>query len=62
MEIDELSANYLNYAHELIKKFIQQGECLHGKTFLTVDVHSSLHLKEDVQRHGPLSINSCFPS
>jgi len=33
MENDEFSANHLNYAHELIKKFIQQGECLHGQNF-----------------------------
>ena len=61
MESKEFSANMLDYAHELIKRFIQQGEYLYGKTFLTFNVHSLLHLKGDVERHGPLSINSCFP-
>ena len=33
MESNKFSANHLNYALELIKKFIQHEECLYGKTF-----------------------------
>ena len=28
---------------------------------MIMNVHSLLHLKEDVKRRGPLGINSCFP-
>ena len=51
---------HLNYAHELLKYFIRQGAILYGRKFLVYNVHSLLHLSDDVRVHGPLDAFSAF--
>ncbi|CAM1154331.1 Uncharacterised protein r2_g4277 [Pycnogonum litorale] len=55
-EVDEL-----NFAKELLKNFIQHFSNLYGKQYVSYNVHSLLHLTDDVKIHGSLDAFSCFP-
>ena len=53
---------YLNYAQELLKTFVSSAPKIYGPTFTVYNVHSLLHLHEDVE-HFRCSLNeiSAFP-
>lgn len=62
LDTDEEKSNaYLQYAKELIIHFINGCEAIYGNTFAVYNVHSLLHLPEDVQ-FFQVSLNdiSCF--
>ncbi|KAB0790497.1 hypothetical protein PPYR_15104 [Photinus pyralis] len=49
------------YANELLLVFVKHAEKLYGKQFLVYNIHSLLHLADDVMKYGPLDTFSCFP-
>lgn len=51
----------LQYAHELIKHFIESFIVLYGTHFVSHNVHGLIHLKGDVERFGHLDSFSAFP-
>ena len=60
MTSSELSQNYLNFAQQLMEYFVQQAEVLYGKEFLVYNVHSMVHLANEVQKYGSLDACSAF--
>ncbi|KAL2103346.1 hypothetical protein ACEWY4_000214 [Coilia grayii] len=56
-----LARSQHQYAHELLKFFVEQGEILYGPRFLVYNVHSLLHLAADVSTLGCLDNFSAFP-
>lgn len=43
---------YLNYAKELLQYFVEHSPAIYGDTFSTYNVHTLLHLPDDVQHFG----------
>lgn len=57
----ELAQTHLNYASELLKYFVAKASELYGEEFIVYNVHSLLHMTEDVAVHGSLDRFSAFP-
>jgi len=53
---------HLGYARELLLYYVKKSEAIYGKTFAVYNVHSLIHLPDDVE-HFNCSLNgiSCFP-
>ena len=60
LENNNLIQLYADYAHALLKTFVQQCEYIYGRECLVYNLHGLLHLAEDAKRHGPLTENSAF--
>jgi hypothetical protein len=63
LDTDDESRNcYLDYATQLLNYFVEHCKHVYGDTFTVYNVHSLLHLPEDVRRFN-CSLNdiSCFP-
>ena len=54
------SKNCLEYAHNLLVLFVNEGKRLYGKGFLVYNAHCLIHFSKDVQMLGPLDNFSCF--
>lgn len=48
-------------AGEFLKNFVQHCRQLYGQEFIVYNVHMLVHLKDDVNRYGPLDNISAFP-
>lgn len=55
------SSKQIDYAHTLLLKFVQHFGELYGKDNIVNNVHSLIHLTDDVKNHGPLDSFSAFP-
>lgn len=51
----------VDLAEQLLQIFVSHSIELYGQTFCTYNVHSLLHITDDVKRFGPLDTFSCFP-
>lgn len=49
------------YAEKLLISFVKYAEEVYGCDFLIYNVHSLVHVTDDVQNFGPLDGVSCFP-
>lgn len=59
---DEFRNENINYAKELIKYFVEAAPEYYGLTFVVYNVHSLVHLHEDIEHfRKPLNKISCFP-
>ena len=56
-----LCCSHVDYANQLLVMFDEYGQKLYGEQFLVYNVHSLVHLSDDVKRFGPLDGISCFP-
>ena len=56
-----LSSTHIMYAKDLLIFFVLEGKRLYGKEFMVFNVHSLIHLADDVSKHGPLDSFSAFP-
>lgn len=57
----ELAQLHLNYAADLLKYFVQKASLIYGEEFIVYNVHTLIHLAEDVATHGCLDRISGFP-
>lgn len=57
----ELAINYNQYAHDLLRFFVEHGGDLYGQRFQVFNVHSLLHLAADATSFGCLDQFSAFP-
>ena len=53
--------NYFNYAKEMLLHFVKSTKDIYGEEFLVYNIHSLLHLPEDVEKFGSLNNVSAFP-
>ena len=51
---------YLDFANSLLVYFVEEGQRLFGPRFCVYNVHSLLHLRQDVDNLGDLNENSAF--
>ena len=58
---DSISIQDLEMSHKLLCFFVHMFESLYGERYLTLNMHSLLHLAETVKDIGPLWSHSCFP-
>lgn len=56
----ELIEKYLNFAQRCLKKFVNKSPEIYDKFFVTYNVHSLLHICDDVKSYGPLEDYSSF--
>ena len=56
-----LCSTWNRYAAQLLTVFVQQCEQLYGPEFVVYNVHSLLHIPDDVQKFGALDTISAFP-
>ena len=57
----QLAQQHLNYAKELLEYFVEKSLHLYGEEFLVYNLHSLVHLVDDVAVHGSLDQCSGFP-
>lgn len=57
----ELCCNYCDYAEQLLTAFVAYCEKLYGSQFMVYNVHSLVHIADDVRNFGALDEVSCFP-
>lgn len=51
----------LKLANRLLQDFVNESSILYGKSFVTYNVHSLVHLCSDYERFGSLDTISAFP-
>ena len=51
---------YLVEAEKMLKLFVSQACNLYDNYFVTYNVHSLIHVCDDVHKYGPLDRYSCF--
>ena len=56
-----LSQSHRDYAKQLMEYFVEQGRILYGDEFLVYNVHSMVHLADEVKEFGSLDACSSFP-
>ncbi|CAG7732469.1 unnamed protein product [Allacma fusca] len=52
---------YLVLAQQLLVKFVEEGKKIYGKEFLVYNIHSLVHVVDDVRRYGALDSYSAWP-
>lgn len=58
---ENLVKKYIEIAKSSLIKFVKEGSEIYGKHFNVYNVHSLIHICEDVQLYGNLNKYSCFP-
>ena len=56
-----LAKLHRDYAKQLMEYFVEQGKILYGDEFLVYNVHSMVHLADEVKEFGSLDACSSFP-
>ena len=56
-----LSLRHCDYAQELLTFFVETFAQIYGAEYLVYNVHSLIHIADDVKRFGPLDNISAFP-
>ena len=57
----KLAEKYLPYARQLLIHFVEKMETLYRRSSIVYNIHSLLHLCDDVQNNGSLDNISAFP-
>lgn len=52
---------YLVYVEQMLASFVEDTISLYGAKSISYNVHTLLHLPDDVRRYGPLDNFSCYP-
>ncbi|XP_046332208.1 uncharacterized protein LOC124115320 [Haliotis rufescens] len=61
LSMDSISEADVKNGQVLLDYFVYMFADLYGERYLTLNVHSLLHLPSTVQNLGPLWVHSCFP-
>lgn len=56
-----LCMSHCDYSQQLLLLFVQHANEIYGPEFIVYNVHSLIHLADDVRRFGELNGISCFP-
>ena len=56
-----LAQSHVDYAKQMMEYFVEQGKILYGDEFLVYNVHSMIHLADEVKEFGSLDACSSFP-
>ncbi len=56
-----LALSHRNYAKQLLEDFIEQTKIFYGDEFLVYNIHSMIHLADEVEEYGSLDECSAFP-
>ncbi len=56
-----LAQSHRDYATQMMEYFVEQGKILYGDEFLVYNVHSMVHLADEVKEFGSLDACSSFP-
>ncbi|XP_040170673.1 uncharacterized protein LOC120904611 [Anopheles arabiensis] len=54
--------DYWKYAGSLLDQFVSEFSSIYDRKFMTYNVHTLLHVQEDVENIGPLPTISTFPA
>lgn len=57
----ELIEKFMNVAEKCVELFVQDASKLYGDDFVVFNVHSLLHLADDVKLYGNINNFTCFP-
>ena len=57
----KLAESHRDYASKLLVHFVSQGRRLYGEEFVVYNVHSLLHLADEVQEYGSLDPCAAWP-
>jgi len=57
----DLCKHYATYARHCSVKFVQLAFKIYGQDVLVYNMHSVIHIADDVELFGPLDNSSCFP-
>lgn len=55
------TVEYIEYAHKLLKYFVECFIKIYGPEFACHNIHGLLHISECVKQYGPLDTFSAFP-
>lgn len=61
MSSEPLIEKYLDVAKIAMDDYVSQSSVLYDKYYISYNVHSLIHVHEDVVKYGPLETYSCFP-
>ena len=56
-----LCYTHLDFADRLLRRFVKNFTLLYPSNPITYNLHSLIHLIDDVRKYGPLDKFSCFP-
>lgn len=61
LSTDNIADAYIMFAKELLTHFVLTFGQIYGKTFMSHNIHITLHIADDVKEFGPLNCYSAFP-
>lgn len=61
LSTDNISDAYIMFAKELLTHFVSTFGQIYGKTFMSHNIHITLHVADYVKEFGPLNCYSAFP-
>jgi len=56
-----VSIDLVNFTEKILSYFVQKFHEIYGREFISLNVHSLLHIVDDYKRFGSLDNCSCFP-
>jgi len=61
LSTDNITDAYIIFAKKLLIHFVSTFGQIYGKTFMSHNIHITLHVADDVKKFGPLNCYSSFP-
>lgn len=61
LSMNNISESYILYAQQLLTHFVTKFSQLYGETFMSHNIHITLHLADDVKKFGSLNSFFAFP-
>jgi len=61
LSIDNISDEYNEFSKKLIYHFVASFGHIYGKCYMSHNIHTLLHLSDDVKKFGSLNNFSVFP-
>lgn len=61
LSTDNISNDYITFAKKLLVHFVSTFSEIYGETYMSHNIHITLHIADDVRKYGPLNSYSAFP-